>query len=330
MPLQITSAGLCCRAGGFHIDPWKAVPLAVVTHAHADHARPGMGAYLCAESGAELLRLRVGREAPIRTLKWGEPLELGSARLSLHPAGHILGSAQVRVETEEGVLVVTGDHNASHAHGAAEAFEPVPCDLLVTESTFGLPVYQWPDPESVMHQVHRWWRENQQKGRTSILPAYPLGKTQRLLQALDSSIGPVAVSEAGRAFLPAYEAAGVRLPRVLSLDEAAVAELKGRGLVLISYSGQEPALLKRLRPLSYGAASGWMQIRGVRRSRDGDRGFVLSDHSDWHGLLRCVRESGARRVGVTHGQTELFARFLREVAGLEAFTLQTLFGNDGH
>ncbi len=328
-PLRLDAAGLQCPAGGFHIDPWGPAAVAVITHAHADHARPGMGRYLCAASCAPLLRERVGKEAAITPLAFGEAVTLGRARLSLHPAGHILGSAQVRIEAGGVVAVVTGDHNATHAHAAAEPFTAVPCDLLVTESTFALPVYQWPEPAAVLEEIHRWWRANREGGRVSVLPCYPLGKTQRVLAGLEPAAGPVAVAGPARVFIPHYERAGVRFPPFLDLTEETVAELKGRGLVFISASGQEPALLRRLEPLSWGAASGWMRIRGVRRGRDLDRGFVLSDHSDWHGLLRCVRESGARRVGVTHGHAEVFARYLRERAGVEAFALPSRFEGDG-
>ena len=326
--LQLTSEGLYCAAGGFHIDPWRPVERSVITHAHADHARSGMGAYHAAASGEALLRQRVGREAMIEGHAFGEPFELGSARVSFHPAGHILGSGQVRIETDGQVAVVTGDHNATHAHAAAEAFEPVPCDLLITESTFGLPIYQWPEPEEVIADIRRWWAVNRARGLTSILPCYPLGKTQRILAGLGEEAGPIAVVGSARPFLDLYASRGVALPPVLDLTEATLAELKGQGLVLISFAGSEPKLLSRLKPLSWGAASGWMQIRGVRRSRDYDRGFVLSDHSDWGGLLRCVRESGARRIGVTHGQTGLFSRYLCE-QGCEAFPVATHFEGAG-
>jgi putative mRNA 3-end processing factor len=327
--LQKTSTGLYCPAGDFHIDPWKSVPKAVVTHAHSDHARSGMGEYVCSESGESLLRQRVGKSVKLTSLPFGKPVRIGEAEVSLHPAGHVLGSAQIRVACKGQVIVVTGDHNATHRHAAAEPFEPVACDILITESTFGLPIYQWPEQAAVLDDIHAWWRRNQALGRTSILPCYPLGKTQRILAGLDPETGPIAVVGPGRAFLRLYREAGVHLPEVLDLTEETVPVLKGQALVLISFAGNEPALLKRLQPHSFGAASGWMQIRGVRRGGDFDRGFVLSDHSDWQGLLRCVRESGARRVGVTHGQVEVFSRYLREVEGVDSFVVPTHFGDDG-
>jgi putative mRNA 3-end processing factor len=319
--LQLTSAGLYCPAGGFYIDPLKRVPLAVVTHAHSDHARSGMGAYVCSGSGEAILRERVGRKAGMTAIPFGKRVRIGKVLLSLHPAGHILGSAQVRIELEGRVAVVTGDHNATHAHPVAEAFEPVPCDLLITETTFGLPVYQWPDPLEVMEDIHSWWRSNQELGRTSVLPCYPLGKTQRILAALDPSVGPIAVAGPARTFLPVYAAAGVAFPRFVDLNPVNVSRIKGKGLLLISFAGREPPLLKDLQPLSLGAVSGWMQTRKMRRGNDADRGFVLSDHSDWEGLLKCIRASGARRVGVTHGETGVLSRYLREELGLESFAV---------
>jgi putative mRNA 3-end processing factor len=180
----------------------------------------------------------------------------------------------------------------------------------------------------VLAAIQEWWAANRERGLTSVLPCYPLGKTQRILAGLEPE-GPIAVVGSGRAFLPLYAERGVRLPPVMDLTEETVADLKGSGLVLISFAGSEPKLLSRLRPLSWGAASGWMQIRGVRRGRDFDRGFVLSDHSDWGGLLRSVRESGARRIGVTHGQTAIFSRYLRE-QGWDAFPVATHFEAAGH
>jgi putative mRNA 3-end processing factor len=327
--LQLTSAGLYCPAGDFHIDPWKRVPLAVVTHAHSDHARPGMGRYIGSASGEALLRQRVGAGVDLTALPFGESLKVGEVRISLHPAGHVLGSAQVRIERAGEVAVVTGDHNATHTHAAAEPFEPVRCDLLVTESTFALPVYQWPDPASVVEQIHSWWKANQAAGRTSILPCYPLGKTQRILAALDDRIGPISLLGPARAFLPLYEKQGVRFPELVDCTSASLPRLRGQALVLVSFAGKAPALLKRLEPLSFGAASGWMQVRKMRRSRDFDRGFVLSDHSDWPGLLRCVRASGASRVGVTHGQRDVLARYLRESEGLDSFPVPAHFQGGG-
>lgn len=325
--LWMGAEGLYCEPGGFYVDPWRPVECAVVTHGHADHTRSGMGKYVCARSGEAIIRDRVGAEAAIEGLEYGEERLMGEVRVSLHPAGHILGSAQVRMEYDGEVVVVTGDHNCSGGHEAAEPFRAVRCDLLITESTFGLPVYQWPAAEEVLADIRSWWRRNRELGRTSVIPCYPLGKSQRLLAALAGEDAPVALHGNGRRFLKAYEEAGVEFPELCSLDAAGLERLKGAGLLLISFAGQPPKLLQQLGRLSFGGVSGWMQVRGARRNRSFDRGFVLSDHSDWEGLLRCVRESGARRVGVTHGQTQSFARYLREELGLESFVVPTRFGD---
>jgi putative mRNA 3-end processing factor len=231
----------------------------------------------------------------------------------------------VRIECGKQVAVVTGDYNSTHVHQSAEPFETVACDLLITESTFALPIYQWPDEDVVTGEIHAWWKANQAHGRTSILPCYPLGKTQRILASLDASVGPIAVVGPARGFLPFYESAGVNFPPVMNLNDESISELKGKGLVLISFAGKEPPLLQQLQPISFGSASGWMQIRSVRRVREFDRGFILSDHSDWNGLLHSIKASGASRIGVTHGQTDVFSRYLNEVEGLDAFVVPSHF-----
>ena len=317
--VEMTSAGLYCPLGGFHVDPTRRVLRAVITHAHSDHARRGMGTYYCSKSGAPLLRQRVGKNISMTALDFGREEKIGEVVVSLHPAGHILGSAQVRIEHKGQVVVVTGDHNATHVHGAAEPFESVTCDLLITESTFGLPIYKWPDQETVISELHDWWAKNQAMGKVSILPCYPLGKTQRILSALNPEQGPIALTGAGRAFLPFYRAAGVDLPEVLDLTEDTLPELSGSGFLLGSFAGKPPPLVERLGPLSHGAVSGWFQVRKMRNSQNCDRAFVLSDHSDWDGIMTCIQKSGATRVGVTHGETTLLSRYLREEQGLDAF-----------
>jgi putative mRNA 3-end processing factor len=324
--IEATSRGLYCAAGDFFVDPWRPVARAVTTHAHSDHARPGSGAYLCAADGRAILADRVGQGATIETLAYGERRRMGEALVSLHPAGHILGSAQVRVEVRGEVWVVSGDYNntAPDPRPTCAAFEVVTCDTFITESTFGLPIYRWPEPARVYEEIHRWWARNREAGVTSVLPAYPLGKSQRLLAALDPGEGPIAVHGNVARYVPLYAAAGVRMPPLVPLEEADPANFKGRGIVVTTAAAQDSPLLRRLAPLSWAFASGWMMTRAARRQRDFDRGFVLSDHADWDGLVAAIRATGARRVGVTHGATESFSRWLRE-EGWEAFTLETRF-----
>jgi len=325
--LARTPEGLYCEGGGFHIDPWGKVESALITHAHADHARPGSSSYLCADPGRKILKDRVGG-GRIEGLPYGQTLKVGDVLVSFHPSGHILGSAQIRIEGKGEVCVVTGDYNSTHRSGACAPFECVPCDVLVTESTFGLPIYRWPDPEHVFEDIRAWWKGNAEKGRTSVIPAYPLGKSQRLLAGMGEGAGPIAVYGNMKRYISAHREEGVAFPEFIELTEDRLADIRGRGLVFISSAGQEPALLKKLGELSFGFASGWMRVRGRRRHNDYDRGFVLSDHSDWDGLLKTVKESGAERVGVTHGQLEPFARYLREM-GRTSFIVPTHFEESG-
>lgn len=322
MLLEPTAQGLYCAAGDFHVDPWRPVPRAVVTHAHADHARWGCEHYLVPARGAQVCRVRLGAEASIETLAWGESRSLAGVRVSFHPAGHILGSGQVRIEHRGEVWVVTGDYKR-HPDPTTTAFETVRCHTLVTESTFGLPIYRWPDPAAVDRAILAWWRRNRDDGRTAVLFGYALGKAQRLLAALPDDEGPILVHGAVARLNAAYRAAGVRLPPTLPADAENARRYRGQALVLAPPSAGGSSWMRKFQPASTAFASGWMTIRGTRRRRSGDRGFVVSDHADWDGILRTIRESGAERVAATHGYTAPLVRWLREREGLDAWALPT-------
>src|SRR3954466_3645593 len=166
--LSETSSGLWCAAGRFHIDPWEPVERALITHAHGDHARPGSAAYLCSDACEPLLRRRFGPDAAIESSAYGRQLSLGETRVSFHPAGHVLGSAQIRIEGPEGVWVAAGDYKRATDPTCAP-FEPVRCDTFITESTFGLPIYRWDSTASVIADILGWWQRNGDEGRTSVL-----------------------------------------------------------------------------------------------------------------------------------------------------------------
>ncbi len=317
--LTLTDHGLYCAAGDFFIDPWRPVARAVVTHAHGDHARPGSAAYLCAAPGEGILRLRLGPEAHIESLPYGATTHLNGVTVSFHPAGHILGSAQVRVTVNGRVWVAAGDYKTDPDPTCAP-FEPVPCDTFITEATFGLPIYRWPPATSVFGDVNTWWRANQAAGRSSVLYAYALGKAQRVLAGVDTSIGPVYVHGAVHRLNAAYRAAGVTLPDWAYVGDAPPEVDWSRALVIAPTSAQGTPWLRRFGDVSAAFASGWMRVRGQRRRRAVDRGFVLSDHADWPGLLTAIEATGAWRVLVTHGYTAVLTRYLRE-QGLEAYEL---------
>jgi len=308
--LETTDLGLYCRAGDFFIDPWRPVDRAVITHAHADHACRGCGHYLTSRDGVNVLRARMNEGAEIEAAAYGETIERNGVRVSLHPAGHILGSAQVRVEHGGFVWVVSGDYKVV-PDATCAAFEPVRCHAFVSESTFGLPIYRWPAQDEVFDAIRAWWRVNQEAGRASVLFAYALGKAQRLIAGLGADVGPVYTHGAVEPLNRAYRASGVRLPPTEYAAAAKGADWS-KALIVAPPSAQGTPWLRRFGAVSTGFASGWMRIRGARRRRSVDRGFVLSDHADWPGLLAAIDATGAEQVWLTHGYTAVLSRYLRD------------------
>ena len=327
-----TDRGLWCEAGGFHIDPWRPVDLAVVTHAHADHATPGCGRYIASANTVALMRSRMSGPVDAVTPAFGEAMRLGATTVSLHPAGHVLGSSQVRVAPDEGpVWVVTGDYKVE-PDPTCEPFEPVACDVLLTESTFGLPIYRWGDTRAVFDDLNVWWQSNADAGRTTVVLAYALGKAQRVLAGLDASVGPIGLHGALHGPTRVYQDAGIVLPEWIHANASTAPELKGRGLIVCPPSASGTAWIRKFRGkggLRTAFVSGWMRVRGRRRWGSVDRGFVLSDHADWDGLIDTVRRTGAKRVGVTHGSSEALARYLAEREGVETFVVPTRYRGEG-
>lgn len=309
--LQSTDNGLFCASGGFHIDPWRPVDLAVITHAHSDHARWGSRTYIVASESVELLRERIGPEPAIRALKYGERIVRDGVTLSLHPAGHIRGSSQARVEHRGEVWVVSGDYKV-HADPTCTPIEPVRCHTFVTESTFGLPIYHWRRPKDVVGEINAWWSGNRDRGRTSVLYAYSLGKAQHLLARIDSSIGPILLHGATMWMVEAYRRSGCELPPVTKADPENAKAHRGRALVIAPISCHGTPWLKKFQPAGTASASGWMTIRGTRRRMALDRGFAFSDHADWDGLIQVIRATQADNVLVTHGYTDVLTRWLAE------------------
>jgi len=317
-----TPSGLYCAAGGFHIDPWGAVPRALITHAHGDHARAGSAAYLCTASGAALLQRRFGDAALVESIPYGQPLRLGDTSVSFHPAGHVLGSAQIRIEGPDGVWVVSGDYKRAPDPTCAP-FEPVACDVFVTESTFALPVYRWDPAAAVVADLLAWWDENRERDLTSIVFCYTIGKAQRLLAELAAVTDrTVLVHGMLLPIIDVYRAAGVRMLPVQPLIERPRGTSLAGELVLAPPSARGTPWMRRLGALSDALASGLMRVRGVRRQRAYDRGFVLSDHADWPALLETIAATGASRVLATHGHAEPLARYLRE-QGLDTGVMRT-------
>lgn len=325
--IEVTAHGLHCPQGNFYVDPWGEVENAVITHAHSDHARAGSHHYFCSSATAPILRHRLPQAPQIHTLSFGEKRKFGNVWVSLHPAGHVRGSAQVRIEAEGEVWVITGDYKRCPDR-SCEPFEVVPCDVLITEATFGAPVYQWQPGEETVAEIFQWWMDNREQGITSLLFCYAFGKAQRILAELTRfTAEPVYTHGAVEVLTEIYRQEGVTmLPTIPTLDLPKDHSYAG-SLVIAPPSAHRSVWMKRFKNVSTGFASGWMRVRGHRRRRGYQRGFVLSDHADWPGLLRTVRESGARTIYVTHGYKDLLARYLCH-QGLQAQSLDTLFTGD--
>ena len=334
-PLVVaTPQGLYCAAGDFYIDPMEPVARAVITHAHGDHARSGSQSYLATQISLPILRHRLGAGTSLAGLAYGETVQLGRARVSLHPAGHVLGSAQVRIETtgdEREVWVVSGDYKRG-ADPTCAPFEVVPCDVFVTEATFAAPIYRWDPGEVVASEMLAWWRACAAQETTALMFCYAFGKAQRLLAELARLAAsgeelprtPILLHGAMVELVALYREAGVEMPPTVHLSEEVPRASYPGQLVLAPPSAYRSPWMRRFRKFETAFASGWMRVRGAQRQRGHDRGFVLSDHADWPDLTRTCLETGARRIYVMHGRADLLVRWLRE-RGHDASELSTAF-----
>lgn len=324
--LTFTDSGIYCPAGDFHIDPWRPVPRALITHGHADHARPGMGHYLATRSAAPVMQYRLGEEAQIETIGYGETRRIGSATVSFHPAGHVPGSAQIRVEVKGEVWVASGDYKVVD-DGLSEPFEPVPCHAFISESTFGLPVFGWTAQDVLAGQVNDWWAANAAAGRASIIGAYALGKAQRLMRTVDPAQGPILTATAVENITEVLRAQGIDLPATVRITDDVSAKTHPGALIIATPGSTTHGWVRRFPGAATAFASGWMALRGVRRRRGTERGFVVSDHADWAGLNTAIRATGAEKVFVTHGYTGPFQRYLSE-QGYDAHVVSTEYTGD--
>jgi putative mRNA 3-end processing factor len=322
--IKVTPRGLHCAAGDFYIDPWQPVARALITHAHGDHLKVGSSAYYVTSVGAGLARLRLPADATVHTLDYGQHASFGDTRVSFHAAGHILGSSQIRVERAGEVWVVSGDYKRD-PDPTCEAFEVVPCDVFISEATFALPAYRWSDTPTVAREILSWWHDNRRRGLASVLFAYALGKAQRVLAELAAlTDDAVYVHGAVAALTDVYRELGISMLETLPATVVGRADYAG-ALILAPPSAAGSAWMRRFGDHRTGFCSGWMRIRGDRRRRGYDRGFVLSDHADWPSLLRTCHESGARRILLTHGYTDALCRYLSE-RGVDAAALRTEYG----
>jgi len=323
--LKFSTDGIYCIPGGFYIDPWRPVDMAIITHGHADHARPGMGKYLCHHHTVPVLKARIGNDILVQGVDYCETVTINGVRVSLYPAGHIIGSAQIRLEYEGKVTVVSGDYKIQE-DGLSAPFEPVPCHDFVTESTFGLPIYNWQPVAQQNEQLQQWVTNNIRSGKTSVLAGYSLGKAQRIMKALEG-IAPMYVHYSIARLNEAYAAVGVQLPAYEKVDLREGADHLDKNIVVLPPSLLDSKLIRKIPNMANAICSGWMQVRGARRWRSADAGFAISDHADWQGLLDTVKATGAEKVYVTHGQTAVFSKYLNK-NGIAAEEVKTAYGDE--
>ena len=324
--IEFTNRGLYCPIAGVYIDPWKKVSYAMITHGHSDHARSGHLHYLSVNSSVPILKHRLGQSIPIQGIAYGESISINGVRFSFHPAGHITGSAMIRVEYKGEIWVVSGDYKTEN-DGLAEAFEPVRCHHFITECTFGLPVYHWEPQSQIIGEINSWWSQNAQDNRPSIITAYSLGKAQRIINSVDTSIGPIYTHRSVEQMNKVYRSMGIKLPKTTEIkDDISTKDLSG-SLIVTPQGGLSESLLKKAKNHSLANASGWMAIRGNRRRLGADRGFVLSDHCDWKGLNEAIQSSEAEHIYPTHGNTHSFCRWLID-QGYHAKPIETEYGEE--
>ena len=324
--ISFTDKGLYCSAGDFYIDPWKPVDKAVITHAHSDHAYYGHKYYLCHHYTKPLLQLRLG-DNNYESIDWGETISINGVSISLHPAGHIIGSSQVRLEYRGDVWVVSGDYKTED-DGLSGQFEPVRCNTFITESTFGLPIYKWKPQREIFETMINWISRNKENGKTSVLLAYSLGKAQRVLQHIKETTQTIFVHGAIWNTHQALVNAGWKLPAVERITPETSKDVLKGAVVIAPPSADASPWMKKFSPYSVGVCSGWMQVRGNIRRRNVDAGFALSDHADWDCLLKTVKATGAERVFVTHGFQSAFSRYLNEEKIAIAAEVKTQYGNE--
>ncbi len=324
--ISFTDKGLFCEKGNFYIDPWKPVEKAIITHGHSDHAYSGHKHYLCHTDTKPILQLRLGSNS-YATYDWNESFFINGVKVSLHPAGHIIGSSQIRLEYNNDVWVVSGDYKTED-DGISGKYEPIKCNTFITESTFGLPLYKWKPQEEIYNNIITWINKNKENGKASILLAYSLGKAQRVLQAIKETAQTIYAHGAVFNMQQTLINAGWNLTPIVRVTPETPKELLKGAVVIAPPSADGTAWMKKFQPYSVGVCSGWMQVRGNARRRNVDAGFALSDHADWDGLLQSVKATGAERLFVTHGFQSAFSRYCNEENIAIAAEVKTQYGNE--
>lgn len=323
--IEFTNKGIYCIPGKFYLDPWRPVELAVISHGHGDHAKWGMKKYLCHDFTKPILQHRISPDIEVQSLPYGEQISINGVKLSFHPAGHIVGSAQIRLEYKGYVSVFSGDYKVQD-DGLSTPFEIVRCNEFVTESTFGLPIYNWLEPEQYAEQMKNWHLMNKEQGKTSVFIGYSLGKAQRIMKAVEGC-GKIFVHNSVAKINEAIESSGIQLPEYEPVYFNEDLKKINNEIVIVPPALLDSNMIRKIPNRATGLCSGWMQVRGSRRWRSADAGFAISDHADWTGLLDTVKATGAEKVHVTHGQTAVFSKYLNEL-GIEAYEVKTHYGDE--
>ncbi|GLB48375.1 ligase-associated DNA damage response exonuclease [Neptunitalea lumnitzerae] len=319
--LQFTEKGIYCQQANVYLDPWKKVDNALITHGHADHSRWGHKKYITQHDNVPIIKHRLGA-IEATGVNYNEKIIINNVTFSFHPAGHIPGSSQIRVAHKGDVWVFTGDYKL-HPDGLSVPYEPVKCNSFITECTFGLPAFKWRPQQEVFNDINEWWKTNKAEGKTSVLFGYSLGKAQRLIKNLDTSIGTIythaAVENLNEVIRPHFS-----LPDTVRITADTDKKAIAGNIIIAPPSAHGTPWLRRFAPFVTATASGWMAFRGARRRRAVDRGFVLSDHCDWNELLTAIKETGCEKVITTHGYTDVFSKYLQTL-GYDARTEQTQY-----
>ncbi|MGI9527414.1 MAG: ligase-associated DNA damage response exonuclease [Weeksellaceae bacterium] len=322
--IRFTSKGIYCVPGKFYLDPWRPVDYAIISHGHADHARSGMKHYLCHHYTKPIIKHRIGLDIAVESIGYNDPIHINGVKVSLHPAGHLIGSAQIRLEYKGEVFVFSGDYKVDE-DDISTPFEPVKCHTFVTESTFGLPIYKWQKNEAYKELLTNWIRNNQAVGKTSVFFGYSLGKAQRIMKLIEG-VDDIYVHNAIDNLNKAIKSTGLKIPDYHGIDWNNRKEMDGK-IVVVPPALLGSNMIKKVPNAATAICSGWMQIRGNRRWKSVDAGFPISDHADWDGLIQAVKETEAEKVFVTHGSQATFSKYLNEI-GIEAYELKTEYGDN--
>lgn len=326
MPLlTVNENGLYCKQGDFYIDPWRPVKVALITHGHSDHMRWGMQHYICHRHTLPILKLRLGEQS-VQGVDYGESFEINGVSISFHPAGHIIGSSQIRLSFEDEVWVFTGDYKIE-PDGVSEPFELIACDHFISECTFGLPIYRFPQLSSTYHAINNWWRSNAEEGYNTVLYGYSLGKAQNILAHLDPGLGEIYLHGAVANVNEALQEVGYHFPGVRITSDTDRSKMRG-AVIIAPPSANDSPWVRKLKPYREAICSGWMQLRGSRRRRSVDKGFVLSDHCDWTQLNKAIVQTGAKHIYLTHGYEINFSRWIVENYAVQSTVLNTLYDDE--